>query len=83
MDNYLKVAFEELYNEDGLCVMAKGIGLERLFFKYVLGYSDHQEKKVTFCLNTTEDDNWLLDSFHAEGVQSKDFPKVINRYCLS
>jgi hypothetical protein len=40
MEKYLKLIYEEVYAADGLCVMAKGIGLEKLFVKFVASYSN-------------------------------------------
>lgn len=39
MDQYIKAAFTELLNEDGLAVMAKGMGIQRLLIKFLQYYS--------------------------------------------
>ena len=39
MDKYIKAAFNELLNEDGLAVMAKGLGIQRLLIKFLQYYS--------------------------------------------
>lgn len=39
MDKYIKAAFYELLNEDGLAVMAKGMGIQRLLIKFLQYYS--------------------------------------------
>ena len=44
MDDYIIEAFKQSYTEDGLTVMAKGIGLNRLVSKYLQLYSSSLEK---------------------------------------
>jgi hypothetical protein len=82
MENYLKPIFEELCLSDGLCVMAKGIGIERLFVKFIKSYSccsissSSAGQGVVFCLNALEEEKWIHDELYADGVQQIDFPKV-------
>jgi hypothetical protein len=44
MDHYLRAAFVELLNEDGLAVMAKGIGAHRLLIKFLKYFSAPAEQ---------------------------------------
>lgn len=83
MENYLRVIFEELCLSDGLCVMAKGIGMERLFVKFVQSFSSStptaaatESPGIVFCLNALEEEKWIHDELYASGVQQIDFPKV-------
>jgi hypothetical protein len=81
MENYLKPIFEELCLSDGLCVMAKGIGMERLFVKFIKSYSrcsstTNGSSGIVFCLNALEEEKWIHDELYADGVQQIDFPKV-------
>lgn len=39
MDKYIRAAFDELLNEDGLTVFAKGMGVQRLLTKFLHYYS--------------------------------------------
>jgi hypothetical protein len=43
MDRYIRAAFDELLNEDGLAVMAKGMGMQRLLIKFLQFYSISQQ----------------------------------------
>jgi hypothetical protein len=66
MDTYIKAAFEELYREDGLCVMGRGLGIFELYAKFVQLYSrplqdQAQPRKVVFCINAIGKEN--LNSF--------------------
>lgn len=56
MDNNIKSAFEELYREDGLTVMGRGLGINYLYAKFCQLYStvrSNQEvsRKLVFCIN--------------------------------
>jgi hypothetical protein len=93
MENYLQLIYEEVYSTDGLCVMAKGIGLEKLFAKFVSSYSTTSTSEATtsaitfrgivFCLNAIDEEKWIQDQLYAEGVQQIDFPKVLTCSPLS
>ena len=43
MDRYIRAAFDELLNEDGLAVIAKGMGMQRLLIKFLQFYSMSQQ----------------------------------------
>ena len=77
MEEYLKVAFEELYNEDGLIVFGKGLGLLRLFCKFVrLHCSPPYDRKLTLCLNANDFHDIIKKTLSSEGVSIQHLPKV-------
>lgn len=52
----IKFAFEELYREDGLTVMGRGLGINYLFAKFCQLYSTvhsnlTDSRKLVFCIN--------------------------------
>jgi len=85
MDKYISAAFQELYQEDGLLVMARGLGLTRLISKFIQYYSnpanysnaDKKEKKLVFCINATGLEDVLIDSLLAEGIPASHLPRLI------
>ena len=54
MDRYIRAAFDELLNEDGLAVMAKGMGMQRLLIKFLQFYSISQQAAGTHQKNTVQ-----------------------------
>ena len=46
MDSYLSEVFSELYNDDGLVCMAKGIGLNQLFSKFMQLYTQRSSSDL-------------------------------------
>ena len=64
MDGYLKSAFKELFAEDGLMVMGRGLGIDNLFAKFAQYYSSKESgRKLVFCLNCTGVEESLRDLF--------------------
>jgi len=58
MENCIKQAFEELYRDDGVLIMGRGLGIERIYAKFIQLYSRPNEnlestRKLVFCINTT------------------------------
>ena len=56
MECMIKSAFEELYREDGLTVMGRGLGINYLFAKFCQLYSTVRSnladsRKLVFCIN--------------------------------
>jgi hypothetical protein len=92
MEEYLRPAFEELYREDGLLVMAKGLGIWELFMKFVALYCKQPgesagavvrsvvERKLVFCLNSMERSDEIKKSLIYEGLSPTEFPKVSMRF---
>lgn len=61
-DFYLKSAFQELFAEDGLLVMGKGLGINSLYGKFAQYYSSKKNgRKVVFCLNCSGIEESLRD----------------------
>jgi hypothetical protein len=76
MEDYLVSAFKELHKDDGLLVMAKGIGIEYLFIKFIKLHSISAGKKVVLCLNAMDEVDWIMDALYGEGLPPSDIPKV-------
>jgi hypothetical protein len=53
MDTYLRAAFEALYAEDGLCLLARGLGLCRLYCKFIQAYTNCATPTLTHTLTHT------------------------------
>ncbi len=84
MDDYIIEAFKQSYTEDGLTVMAKGIGLNRLVSKYLQLYSSSLEKgKLVFCINATGNEEMFLNYLLLEGVEPENLPKVLTNDTLA
>ena len=81
MDLYLREAFMELYSDDGLLVMARGLGILRLLAKFLRLYSKESEKKLVFCINLAGDEEAIKNLLLSDGVAADDFPKVIFVLC--
>jgi hypothetical protein len=84
MDTYIKIAFEELLHEDGLAVMAKGMGIQRLLIKFLQYYSmpqsiaeNEKKPKLVFCINAHGMEESILNGLLAEGLMPHQLPKVI------
>ena len=56
--SYLLNIFNELFEDDGLAVVGKGLGVNNLFTKLLLYYSDQSriERRLVFCLNCSNED---------------------------
>lgn len=87
MENYLKIIFEELLLEDGLCLLGKGIGIEKLYLKFIKLFSlnssnsnsnsnSSSNNKVIFCLNSIDEIKWIKEYLYSDGLQQINFPKV-------
>ena len=85
MQGYLDLAFKDLYQEDGLCVMARGCGIEQLFSKFVQYYSygipeqplsQEDQKKLVFVINLNGQEHLILDHLLGEGIPPHRLPKV-------
>ncbi len=51
---YLEQAFNDLWEEDALLVMAKGLGIKRIIAKFLRVYSETPPDGVVMCLNVTQ-----------------------------
>ena len=64
MNTYLKQAFHELFAENGVTVMGRGLGMPALFCKFAQYYSSKSsDRKLVFCLNCTGAEDSLKDLF--------------------
>jgi DNA excision repair protein ERCC-4 len=80
MEAYLKLAFSELYTQDGLTVMARGVGLVKLFCKFIEHYATCSSESgkcphLVFCLNSSELEFTIKNAIFSDGSQH--LPKVI------
>ena len=66
-----------MHQDDGLCVMAPGLGIQTLFLKFIRGFSDKSENGLVFCLNATDEVQWITEGLRSEGISPDNFPKVI------
>ena len=79
MDEYLKVIFKELYCNDGMVVMGHGLGVDRLFCKFLQYYAEKSEqhkKPLVFCLNVNNLETAFTDLMLSDGVRPDHMPKV-------
>eukprot|EP01041_Mallomonas_annulata_P000717 gene717-1382_t len=77
MDSCIQEAFFELYNEDGLTIMAPGLGALQLLAKFLILYSSKRGNKLVFCINAHGEEDNLLDLISSQGVLPQNLPKVI------
>lgn len=84
MDSYLRQAFQDLYQEDGLTVLARGLGIHALFAKFVKYYSQPvgAAKKLVFCVNSNEIFDFVCYSLLKDGVDTACLPKVCFYFLL-
>lgn len=81
MDAYLSKAYDELLKSDGLCVMARGLGLKRLLVKFIQHYSvgvtaRGGTKQLVFVINAKDDDEVIRDMLMADGLAPTAAPHV-------
>ena len=82
--SFIVDVFSELYKEDGLLVLAPGLGLNRVISKFLQYYSSAKAaKKLVFCLNTVGDEDSLLSILLSSGVKPTDLPKVLTNETLT
>ena len=83
MNTYLKQAFIELFAEDGLTVVGRGLGMPALFCKFAQYYSSTKtERKLVFCLNCTGSEDALKDYYTASSSNNLELPQVSDIYLL-
>lgn len=77
MEQYLKGAFTELFAEDGLVVMGRGLGIAKLFGKFAQYYSSKEGgRKLVFCLNCSGAEDSLMELFMSTASSSAELPQV-------
>lgn len=75
---YLTHAFSELYKDDGLLVIGKGLGIQTLLIKFLKSYSvSKTNKKTVLCLNMPEEHSFINSSLFTEGLFPNQIPKVL------
>ena len=89
MTEYLKSAFEDLFRCDGLLVLARGLGIKKLFAKFVYFYCSQQKnpqnKRLIFCINASDYIDYVNDALLSfdDHLPSHLYPKVISNEILS
>lgn len=87
MNGYLLPIFEDLYKEDGLCVLARGLGIRHLFCKFIRGYcatATPGTRRIVFCVNALGEDEAIRDTLRADGVtELSSLPTLITSDILS
>jgi hypothetical protein len=78
MESYLREAFNELFAEDGLTVVARGLGVNNLYSKFAQYYANRDHgRKLVFCINCTGVEDQLQDLFlTSSDAGIKDLPQV-------
>ena len=83
MDSYLKPAFEELFREDGLTVLGRGLGISQLFSKFALYYSNQNAgRKLVLCLNCTGTEEQLQDLFLSSSDSATSNLPQVSQLCF-
>jgi DNA excision repair protein ERCC-4 len=68
--------FTELFEEDGLLLMAKGLGLRKILLKFLKLHC--HPRNLVFVLNANNEEVALLDALQANGVSFDRLPKVVD-----
>lgn len=83
MDTYIASAFKELFNQDGMTVMGRGLGINRLLLKFIQYYTNppiekDKKKKLVFVMNTSSDlIDIITNGLLAEGLLPYQLPRVV------
>lgn len=83
MDDFLKSAFEELFQNDGLVVMAHNLGIKKLFAKfaqlYCSGRNTSKSNRLIFFLNANDWVDYVRNALigNDEQITLASFPRVI------
>lgn len=87
MNAYLQPIFEDLYKDDGLCILARGLGIRQLFCKFIQGYcttSQPENRRIVFCINVLGEEEAIRDTLRADGLTDATlFPTVVTSDILS
>ncbi|CAM9482773.1 unnamed protein product [Chrysoparadoxa australica] len=80
--SFLRHAFDELHREDGLLVMARGLGLKRVLAKFLRMHCEDRDSKgrrrLVFCINAIGEEELLLNALQTDGVEPAQLPVIIN-----
>ncbi|OWA51802.1 putative DNA repair endonuclease XPF, partial [Hypsibius exemplaris] len=73
--DYEKEIFLDCFHDDGLLVMAKGLGLERIFLSFLKVYCDPGQ--LVLVLNTNADEEeYFIEELRQQKISA--LPKVVN-----
>ncbi|KAG5185903.1 hypothetical protein JKP88DRAFT_260432 [Tribonema minus] len=86
--SYLRQAFRDLYEQDGLLVMGRGLGLRHVLVKFIRYYCDHiassgggtpsaGKRRLVFVINAKGEEDLLVDAVAADGVPPHLLPQVL------
>jgi len=78
-NSYLLNIFNELFEDDGLAVVGKGLGVNNLFTKLLLYYSDQSRigRRLVFCLNcSNEDVESIKAACYSYSIDEHELPQV-------
>lgn len=73
--DYEKQIFLDCFHEDGLLVMAKGLGLERILLNFLRIYCDPGQLVLVLNTNSDEEEYFIDELRH---LKTASLPKVIN-----
>ncbi len=81
MDDYLRACFAELFKDDGLTVLGRGLGFEVLFGKFLRLYAEqpiNQRRDLVLCLNAYGKEQCIRSTILSDGGHPESLPKVQN-----
>lgn len=84
MQAYLRDCFAELYENDGMMVLGRGLGLPLLFSKFLQQFSSRKSENhlalqhLVLILNAGDAERSVMDLLRSEGVTSDSLPEVRN-----
>jgi DNA excision repair protein ERCC-4 len=73
--------FSQLFDEDGLLVLAKGLGLRGILLKFIKLHCT--PRNLVFVLNTSGEESAILEGLVADGVSRERLPRVIRNETTS
>jgi hypothetical protein len=75
--DYHKEIFSELYEDDGLLIMSKGLGIHSVFLNFLKVYC--HSKELVFVLNVSPyEQELLIEELTEFGIQQSLLPKRIS-----
>jgi hypothetical protein len=89
MQSYIQGAFSELYNDDGMAVLGRGLGIQLLFSKFVQYYSLKSSKsqivpqRLVLCINANDSEPSIRKILQSEGAEDDNLPEVSYASCGS
>lgn len=80
MEDYLRPCFSELYQDDGLVVLARGLGLDVLCGKFMQYYASQpltQKRDLVLCINATGREQGIRSCILSHDGRPDRLPKVV------